>query len=166
MVKYKRLYRIYRFYIIGILFCIQLPNLVSNYEDIYKILYTIPTLTIVFYPIYATIIIYSDITFLVDYLYYYINPTREILLRFRDSKKYLLRKIVLSLVMIFLKYLIINIFIFDKLLLFSCFINTLEELLIFYISVKLFKDVSLDKVTVIVLIILMVVKQYINPFFC
>lgn len=165
MAKYKRLIRIYRFYIIGTLFCVLLPNLVLRSNDIYKILYTIPTLTIIFYPIYSIIILYSDILFLVDFLYFYINPTYEVLLRLKNSKEYLFKKIILYFIIILLKYLLINILTFNKLLLLSCMINIFEELFVFYLFVKFFRHVSLDRTIIIVLIILMVLKQFLNPLF-
>ena len=72
MDKFNRLYRIYRFYILSILFCIFIPNLVYFKKDIYKILYSLPSFEMLFYPVYSVMVTYFDVMFITDYLYYYI----------------------------------------------------------------------------------------------
>lgn len=163
MALFKRFIRIYRFYIAGFIFCLILPSLVLCHEDIYEIIYTIPSITILFYPIFAAMISYFDILFLADYLYYYINPSYEIVLRLKKSNNYLVNKISFCFIIILLKFLIINYFIFNNLFFLSCLIYSIEEILLFFVSVKIFKFMSLDKTIMIVLIVLLVLKQFINP---
>lgn len=163
MVVLRRLSRIYRFYIIGLIFCCILPTLVPYLEDLYKIFFTIPTFTIIFYPLYASIIVYSDILFLGDYLYYYINPSSEVLLRVKDFNRYILKKFLNCFLLFFIKYIIICYYIFNKLLLSAILICIIEVFIIFFLSVRLLPNITFDKTIIFILLILLIIRQCINP---
>lgn len=87
MDKFNRLYRIYRFYILSILFCIFIPNLVYFKKDIYKILYSLPSFEMLFYPVYSVMVTYFDVMFITDYLYYYIKSIKSRTFFISDSSR-------------------------------------------------------------------------------
>lgn len=159
----KRLIRIYRFFILSLFFCLILSILVSNNKFIYQIIYFIPSPIVIFYPIYSVFILFFDLFFITDYLYYYINPTNEISLRVKKSYKYVLKKIIFCLCLLFLKILTINIIIFNSTYLLPAILLSVEELLMFLIINKLFNNLSLDRLLIIIILLLMIIKQFLNP---
>ena len=164
MDKFNRLYRIYRFYILSILFCIFIPNLVYFKKDIYKILYSLPSFEMLFYPVYSVMVTYFDVMFVTDYLYYYINPYNEISLRVRKTQVHIIKKIIICTLLMVIKMIIINIFIFNKDYIMTVLICVLEEIVFYYINMKIIKKLSLDKKLIFILISLLIIRQYINIF--
>lgn len=140
----------------------MLVKMVLYKDNIYKIIYAMPSLEILFYPVYAAIILYFDILFLTDYLYYYINPSYEIMIRIGKTNIYLLKKFFNCFLMFLMKYALINICFFEKVSLPICFIYTVEELFLFLFTVKVFDRLSIDKNNIVVLIVLLLIKQHIN----
>lgn len=164
MDKFNRLYRIYRFYILSILFCIFIPNLVYFKKDIYKILYSLPSFEMLFYPVYSVMVTYFDVMFITDYLYYYNNPYNEISLRVRNTQVHIIKKIIICTLLMVIKMIIINIFIFNKDYIMTVLICVLEEIVFYYINMKIIKKLSLDKKLIFILISLLIIRQYINIF--
>ena len=117
-----------------------------------------------FYPVYSVMVTYFDVMFVTDYLYYYINPYNEISLRVRNTQVHIIKKIIICTLLMVIKMIIINIFIFNKDYIMTVLICVLEEIVFYYINMKIIKKLSLDKKLIFILISLLIIRQYINIF--
>lgn len=161
MVLLKRINRIYRFYLLNLVFCLFLGKLVYFKNDLFKIVYFLPDLNILFYPIYAAMITYMDYMFVTDYLYYYISYRNEVSIRITNNKC-VLKKVFICWLLLILKLGFVNKWLFGNYCWLFIFVYAIIEILYYCLMNKMFKRFSLDKRLMIIVIIALVVRQVIG----